>query len=177
MENEELEYVGFWPRVLASIIDNIIIAIMIYTIVTIIYGRTEDIVFLLALGKISKGKIIFFKWILPAIFVIAFWAIIQTTPGKMIISAKIVDAKTGNRPNIIQCFIRYIGYFVSIIPVFLGIVSIANDDKRQGWHDKLARTVVVRPKNREPKPVSFGKQKKLKDMREKLGEPEKNITR
>jgi len=41
-------------------------------------------------------------------------------------------------------FVRYIGYFVSVIPFGLGFIWIAFDSKKQGFHDKLAGTVVVR---------------------------------
>jgi uncharacterized RDD family membrane protein YckC len=39
--------------------------------------------------------------------------------------------------------VRYLAYFVSIIPLFLGVLWVAWDKKKQGWHDKLANTVVV----------------------------------
>ena len=50
---------------------------------------------------------------------------------------------------------RYLGYYVSIIPLFLGLIAVAFDPRKQGWHDKLAGTVVVRPRNRGPQPVKF----------------------
>lgn len=50
---------------------------------------------------------------------------------------------------------RYLAYYVSLIPFGLGFIWVAFDGRKQGWHDKLAGTVVVRKKNREPKPVSF----------------------
>jgi uncharacterized RDD family membrane protein YckC len=44
---------------------------------------------------------------------------------------------------------RYLGYYVSTIPLLLGIIWVGIDRKKQGWHDKLARTVVVRDVERE----------------------------
>jgi len=73
----------------------------------------------------------------------------------MAISAKIVDAKSGNTPSTGQLIGRYLAYYLSMIPLFLGFVWVAFDGRKQGWHDKLAGTVVVRKMNREPKPVSF----------------------
>ena len=72
-----------------------------------------------------------------------------------IIVARLVDAKTGEPPSTSQCIGRYFAYFVSTIPLFLGLIWVAFDSRKQGWHDKLAGTVVVRKKNREPMPVSF----------------------
>ena len=81
--------------------------------------------------------------------IIAFWLLKQATPGKIAISAKIVDAKTGGEPSIGQYIIRYIAYFLSTIPLCLGFIWVAFDSKKQGWHDKIAGTVVVRPKKRD----------------------------
>ena len=75
--------------------------------------------------------------------VITFWVYKQATPGKMLISAKIVDAKTGNKPSTGQYIIRYLGYILAIIPFALGLFAVAWDKKKQGWHDKLAGTVVI----------------------------------
>lgn len=79
----------------------------------------------------------------------------QATPGKMAISARIVDAGTGGPPSTAQLVVRYLGYFVSTIPLCLGLLWVAFDPRKQGWHDKLARTVVVRPRHRGPAKVSF----------------------
>lgn len=73
----------------------------------------------------------------------------------MAISAKIVDVKTGNAASTGQLIGRYFAYYLSLIPIGLGFVWVAFDARKQGWHDKLAGTVVIRKKNREPKPVTF----------------------
>jgi uncharacterized RDD family membrane protein YckC len=72
----------------------------------------------------------------------------QATPGKMAIGARVVDATTGGAPSTRQLVIRYLGYYVSTIPLLLGLIWVAFDPRKQGWHDKLAGTVVVRPKPR-----------------------------
>jgi len=87
--------------------------------------------------------------------VITFWLMKQATPGKMAVSARIVDAATGNPASTGQLIGRYFGYFVSFIPLGLGILWVAFDKRKQGWHDKLAGTVVVRNSHRGPEPVKF----------------------
>jgi len=94
-------------------------------------------------------------WVLPAIAVIIFWMTKQATPGKMVISATIVDADSGKAPTTGQLIGRYLAYYVSSIPLGLGFLWVAFDRKKQGWHDKLAGTVVVRPKHRRPEQVTF----------------------
>ena len=98
------------------------------------------------------------SWVLPAIAVVWFWMARQATPGKMAISARIVDANTGNKPGTTQLIVRYLGYFVSLIPLGLGIFWVAFDERKQGWHDKLARTVVVRKKRGGPGAAKSGEQ-------------------
>ena len=83
---------------------------------------------------------------MPAIAVILFWIYRQATPGKMAIGAKIVDAKTGGKPSTGQLIGRYLAYYVSIIPLFLGIIWVGIDARKQGFHDKLAGTLVIRAK-------------------------------
>ena len=95
------------------------------------------------------------SWVLPMVAVIVFWVAKQATPGKMAISAKIVDAKTGAAPSTGQFIGRYLAYFLSGLPLGLGIFWVAFDGRKQGWHDKLAGTVVVRQRNRKPRPVTF----------------------
>jgi uncharacterized RDD family membrane protein YckC len=95
------------------------------------------------------------EWILPALAVIVFWIAKQTTLGKMVISAKILDADSGKAPSTRQFIARYLAYYVSLIPLGLGFLWIAFDKRKQGWHDKLAATVAVRPKAGGPEPVKF----------------------
>jgi uncharacterized RDD family membrane protein YckC len=81
--------------------------------------------------------------VLPAVAVIVFWKFRGATPGKMAISAKIVDASTGGPPSTGQLVGRYFGYIVSILPLGLGLVWVGFDRRKQGFHDKLANTMVI----------------------------------
>jgi uncharacterized RDD family membrane protein YckC len=62
----------------------------------------------------------------------------------MAIGARIVDAKTGGKPSTGQLIGRYLAYYVSIFPLMLGLIWVGIDARKQGWHDKLAGTLVVR---------------------------------
>lgn len=145
MQNE-LEYVGFWARVWATVIDTVLSGLIIFPLVTYFYGdaywTSEEIV---------QGPADFLlTWVFPAIAVVLFWMAKQATPGKMAVSATIVDARTGNTPSKGQFIVRYLGYYVSIIPLFLGMIWVAFDGRKQGWHDKIAGTVVVRKRREAP---------------------------
>ena len=76
------------------------------------------------------------------IFVL-FWVYKNATPGKMLFKSVIVDVKTLSAPSTTQNIIRYLAYFVSFSVLGLGFIWIAFDKRKQGWHDKLAGTVVI----------------------------------
>ena len=89
-QNEEFEYVGFWPRLGATIIDSILLSMIVYPLLYTIYGNqyfTDE-------RFISGGGDFMVSYVLPAIAIIAFWIYRSATPGKMAIRATIVDAKT-----------------------------------------------------------------------------------
>ena len=139
-DQHEVQYIGFWWRVSAAIVDSILMAIIILPVAFYVYGeqylRSEDFI---------QGPLDFLlQWVFPAIAIILFWMYKGATPGKMAVSAKIVDAQTGEQPSPAQFLGRYLAYFVSALPLGLGIFWVAFDKRKQGWHDKLAGTVVVR---------------------------------
>lgn len=150
-ETEELEYVGFWARVGAALIDSLLVVFITMPLLTAVYGRqywSSD-------TFIHGPADILINWVLPALAVVLFWIYRQATPGKMAIRARIVDAKSGAKPTNGQLIVRYLGYYVAMLPLFAGIIWVAFDARKQGWHDKLAGTVVVRAKHRGPEPVRF----------------------
>ena len=151
MENSDFEYAGFWIRTWAALIDTVLIFIILLPLLTAIYGWSYW-----DSEKLIQGPAdLLLSWIAPAALVLVFWIVKQATPGKMAVSTRIVDAKTGNAPTKTQLVIRYVGYYVAMIPLFIGIIWIAFDRRKQGWHDKLAGTVVVRRKGGSTEPVKF----------------------
>lgn len=143
-ENEEPKYAGFWIRVWASIVDTILLLLITVPILLAVYGTQ-----LWESAKAAQGPIHFLvSWVLPPIAIIIFWIYKSATPGKMTISLIIVDAKSGKQPTPGQFIGRYLGYFVSTLPCMLGFIWVAFDKRKQGWHDKLAGTVVIHKKNR-----------------------------
>jgi len=149
----EQGYAGFWIRTGATIIDTILMLIIIVPILTAIYGTDYWDSDPSVLGIWD----ILFSYILPAIAVIVLWVYKSATPGKKATKLTIVDAETGGKPSTGQLIGRYFGYYVSMIPLFLGIIWIGFDKRKQGWHDKLAGTVVIKSNLTEP--VKFGRRK------------------
>ena len=137
-----VRYAGFWIRVLAALIDSVLIVIVTYPILIAIYGWAY--VDGGHSGFVAGPADFVLTWIAPAAASIVFWVYRQATPGKMAVSARIVDARTGGALTLGQSLLRYAGYFVALLPLGLGILWVAFDARKQGWHDKLAKTVVVR---------------------------------
>lgn len=151
MERTDLEYVDFWPRVGAMLIDTVMLFMICWPLMLWVYGPS-----IWTNQAFIRGPADFFiSWVMPAAVTIFFWSQWQATPGKMAISARIVDATTGQTPGVERLVLRYLGYLVSMLPLFLGYIWIAFDPRRQAWHDKLAGTVVVRSKDRRPAAVRF----------------------
>ena len=137
-----LEYVGFWKRLIAFLIDVFILTVITIPLLLAIYGRSY-IKLAQEGGGIAGVWDFLIQYVLPTIAVIVFWRYRGATPGKMAISAKIVDAKTGGPASTGRLVVRYFAYLVSMLPLFLGFVWIAIDKRKQGFHDKIAGTLVV----------------------------------
>jgi uncharacterized RDD family membrane protein YckC len=151
----EQEYAGFWIRTGAAIIDTMLTLIITAPILTAIYGAEywlSDKGF-----SLLGGWDFFFNYLFPAMAIIVLWVYKSATPGKMATKLTIVDAETGAKPSTGQFLVRYLGYFIATIPLCLGILWVAFDKRKQGWHDKLAGTVVIKSNLIEP--VKFARSK------------------
>jgi uncharacterized RDD family membrane protein YckC len=56
----------------------------------------------------------------------------------------VVGAATGRNIGIGRAIGRYVGYLVSAAVLLIGLIWAAFDPRKQGWHDKMASTFVVR---------------------------------
>jgi uncharacterized RDD family membrane protein YckC len=67
----------------------------------------------------------------------------QATLGKMAVGIKVTD-EAGARISFGRAVGRYFGKFVSTIILLIGFLMVAFTEKKQGLHDKLAGTLVVK---------------------------------
>lgn len=150
---DNLEYAGFWVRVGAMLIDTLLLVVITTPLLGWIYGW----------GYFGDGlwlhgpADLVINWIAPAVATIVFWLTLQATPGKMMLSLRVVDAESGETLSVGQAVARYVCYILSALPLCLGFIWVGYDRRKQGWHDKLARTVVVRSRNRGPDRVRFSR--------------------
>jgi uncharacterized RDD family membrane protein YckC len=134
------DYVGFSKRCVAFLIDIFILLVIAVPLLMAIYGRAY-------FDPAREGLAGFWDLVInvlaPAAATLLFWRYRGATPGKMAIGAKVVDAKTGGAPSTGSLVARYFGYIASALPLMLGFAWIAVDRRKQGFHDKIAGTVVI----------------------------------
>ena len=120
----------------ASLIDTILMVIVLALLVVFL-GQMGVTVMIGHSGSFLLTDII------PMVIVIAFWLKFGATPGKQLLDCHIVDARNG-RPLVLgQSVIRYLGYILSMIPLCLGFFWVAWSPRKQGFHDYIAKTVVI----------------------------------
>jgi len=131
------DYAGFWQRAAAFVIDAMIVTVIVAPLMVLGFG-----VHRVSLDPAEHSWDLLAPLAIAAA-VIGFWRYCGATPGKLAVGIKIVDAATGGAPTTMRLVIRLLCYFVSALPFYLGFVWAAFDRRKQGWHDKIAGTVVI----------------------------------
>jgi uncharacterized RDD family membrane protein YckC len=70
----------------------------------------------------------------------------QATFGKKICGLMVID-EAGNRLSFKKAAFRFLAQLLSIAPLGFGIWAIANDEKKQGWHDVMLGCYVIKKKS------------------------------
>jgi uncharacterized RDD family membrane protein YckC len=133
-------YAGFWIRAAATLIDTLLMMLCLFPIVYILMTMG-----LMDTDTTDRGlteNLLSFVFI--PIVVMIFWRYRSATPGKMLFKLAVIDANSGGRLAVGQMLLRYLGYYIGLIPLGLGFLWVGWDKKKQGFHDKIASTMVVR---------------------------------
>ncbi len=123
----ELADVG--TRFIALIIDSILLGII---------GGVIGVI----LGRADTGGI--FGFIIGVLY--QWYFLTQQngqTPGKKLVGIRVIKVN-GEPLQFTDVLLRYVGYFLNTLIIFLGWIWALFDSNRQGWHDKLAGTYVIR---------------------------------
>jgi uncharacterized RDD family membrane protein YckC len=143
----EIRPAGFVTRLVAFFIDQVILATIVAVLTAIVgivfqsfrLGQllgTGDLTLQLALIPLGSASLL-----LNFVYYVGFWLLAGQTPGKAFLGVAVVRAD-GGRLRAGAAIVRWLGYWLSGI-LFLGYLWILVDNRRQAWHDKLARTLVV----------------------------------
>ena len=118
---------GFWIRVVAAIIDGVLLAV-VGGILKAIFGTTAG-------GGLST--------LIGLVYFVYFWTSTGQTIGHKALSLRVVKMD-GSNLSITDAIIRYVGEIISAIVIFLGFIWVGFDPHKQGWHDKMAHTYVIK---------------------------------
>lgn len=135
----DIKYGGFWVRFAASLIDSLWVTVLTYG--PIIFVAFNDL-----MDPDDTAYVVFYTFcmfVLPGIVSVILWSLFQSTPGKLAVGLVVVDATTLRPASVLKYSLRYVGYYVAMIPLFLGYVWIAFDKRKRGLHDYIGGTVVV----------------------------------
>lgn len=141
-DDSEYQYAGFWVRLVAQLVDSLIFFLL--TLPFMYYQWQQMANMPIEEIPVYSPMDIVINLVF-AVVVIIFWVKKGATPGKMLFGLQIRDAKTGAFISVPRALLRYfIGYTVSALVLGLGFIWAGFDAKKQGWHDKIASTVVVK---------------------------------
>jgi uncharacterized RDD family membrane protein YckC len=146
-------YGGFWRRFGAILVDKIILYMIL-----MIFAMAGAVALLLTLQASQYQMIISAFKEMSGAYLIVYYAATTLismiyftyfhgasgqTPGKMIFGLQVIQ-KNGQDMTYGVAFLRWVGYIISGMFLCLGFLWVAFDRQKQGWHDKIAATVVIR---------------------------------
>ena len=142
--NKKVTVVGFGPRLLAALIDGAMVGFLSFMLAFLI-GLVAIFTNMINTGQGSSALellTVLSLLIFSIIYYIGFWSSDGQTMGNTVVGLKVVRTD-GSRLSAGRALLRYIGYIINAILFSIGFMWAAFDSKRQGWHDKLAGTLVV----------------------------------
>ncbi len=124
---------GFWIRFLALFIDSVILAVINFIIAAILNSS--------ATGRSG------IQTFLGLVYFVYLWSSSSPWPGQTVgdklLNIRVVKTD-GSDLSVVVALIRYVGLVISILVVFIGVIWAAFDPNKQGWHDKIAGTYVIK---------------------------------
>ena len=157
-----LAYGGFWVRTLAYLVDTLLLigaAIGIASVtgisfVTITSREFHSPTFSSVSFYASPTLAGFALWF---VYFAGLWALAGQTVGMAPLGLRVVRAIDGKPVGPGRAIGRFFGLLLSFAVFLIGVIWVAADRNKQGWHDKLARTVVVRNvAHAPPAPIAQG---------------------
>jgi len=149
-----VRYGGFWVRVLAAIIDAIIVSVVLAPL-KVMFGLggfalngfdVHDFHGGMALPYLIFGTGVFAllklsaNWLYEALMESSSY---QATLGKMIFGMKVTDL-SGKRISFARATGRHFAKIISVLTLFIGFIIVGFTERKQGLHDMIAGTLVPR---------------------------------
>lgn len=137
-DTKQYEYGNFWWRLLAITIDTIIVYLGLILVSTI--SVLTGLEFISGIGTILS-------YIVPVLyFAIMESSSAQASLGKMMLGMKVINADTGQKIGFWRAFGRYFAKVLNAIILFIGYIMALFTERKQGLHDLISNTLVIRRK-------------------------------
>jgi uncharacterized RDD family membrane protein YckC len=143
-----LRTAGFWRRTVALLVDLAIALTLVASGGMLValavqaggwFSSTPEV----ALEWLEESARNFLCVLIALCYFTLFVGFRGQTPGKMLLGLRIIRV-TGKEVGYGRAFVRWIGQILGLLPLGIGFLMVAVSRKRQGLHDKLAGTYVVR---------------------------------
>lgn len=158
-KTSKVNYAGAGRRLVASIVDGLILGVILIPFNMVISAYTNNVsdpggLYAQGVNSDYSATNVGFTYLLTLLMVVIqlayyiyFIGSKGQTPGKMALGVKVVRKDGVLKIGYGKAFMReVVGKFISSLVFGLGYLWILWDKEKQGWHDKIANTVVVRTK-------------------------------
>ncbi|WP_249010720.1 RDD family protein [Conexibacter sp. DBS9H8] len=139
--DSERDQAGLATRALAAAIDLGLLFVL-YTlgsaIVSSIFNATAGGSFPVWLAAVLTGL----AALAGAAIIVIFWALVGQTPGMRFLAIRVIH-EGSHELGLARANRRMLAILLALAPAGLGVLWIARDRDRRGWHDRLAGTEVV----------------------------------
>lgn len=141
---DEHKYAGFWIRVVAYLIDSILL-ITVQSVLSLLISLTIGMLGIATDGDPAINTVIWlFGAVLSISYAVFFTGYCGQTPGKMALRIKVIRTD-GSPISYGRAALREVpGKFISSILFGIGYLMVAFDSRKQGLHDKIADTFVIK---------------------------------
>ena len=142
VSDQPVGYAGLATRVISFVIDaalitfiDIVLGVGAALILSFLHIPHDLRVVLAALGGAVAvlGSIAYF---------VIFWSTTGQTPGARVMQIQVLS-DDGGRVKPRRALVRCVGVVLAALPLFAGFIPVLFDDRRWGFQDQLARTVVI----------------------------------
>jgi len=147
----QVTYGGFWIRFVAYIVDAIIIVVPLFILAVIIgvatgvaVGVSNNSNNTAGTAAVSGVQVLFqiISFLVTVGYFVYFWGT-GSTLGMRLFHLRVADSTTGAPIGYGRAALRYLGLIISTFVCYIGLIWAAFDGRKQGWHDKIANTVVL----------------------------------